>query len=64
MLLFSPTEYSVLRHALVLRAPDHGVDQRLRDADEPAAAPQLLRPAPSLGSSPRPLAETGARVVQ
>lgn len=44
-------------------ASDHGVDQCIRDADEPAAAPQLLRPAPSLGGSPGPLAETRARLV-
>ena len=45
-------------------ASDHGVDQCVRDADESAAAPQLLRPAPPVGSSPGPLAETGARHVQ
>lgn len=59
-----PTEHAVLRHALVVRAPDHGVDQRLRDADESAAASQLLRPAAPLGRSPGPLAEAGARLVQ
>lgn len=58
------TEHAVLWHALVLRASDHGVDQRLRDADESAAATQLLRPAPPLSRSPGPLAETGARLVQ
>lgn len=58
------TEHPVLRHALVLRAFDHGVDQRVCDADESAAASQLLRPAASLCRSPRPLAEAGARLVQ
>lgn len=40
------------------------MDQCLRDADESAAASQLLRPASSLRRSPRPLAETRARLVQ
>lgn len=45
-------------------ASDHGVDQCICDADESAAATQLLRPASSLGRSPGPLAETGARLIQ
>lgn len=40
------------------------MDQRLRDADESAAASQLLRPASPLRRAPRPLAEAGARLVQ
>lgn len=58
------TEHPVLWHALVLRASHYGVDQRVCDADESAAAPELLRPAPPLSRSPGPLAEAGARLIQ
>lgn len=64
LVLLTPTEHPVLWHAVVMWASHHGVDQCIRDADEPAAAPQLLRPASSLGGSPRPLAEAGARLIQ
>lgn len=62
-LLFFILEHSVLWHALVMWASDHGLDQCFCNAHEPAVAPQLLRPAPSLSGSPGPLAETGARLV-
>lgn len=64
ILYFVSTEHPVLWHALVMWASDHGVDQCICDADESAAATQLLRPASSLGRSPGSLAETGARLVQ
>ncbi len=57
-------EHAVLRHALVLRASDHGVDQCVCDADESAAASRLLRPAASLGCTSGPLAASGARILQ
>lgn len=57
-------EHPVLRHALVLRASDHGVDQCVCDADESAAASRLLRPAASLGCTSGPLAASGARILQ
>ena len=58
------TEHPVLWHALVMWASNHGVDQRLCDADESAAASQILWPASSLIGSPRPLAKAGARLIQ
>lgn len=61
---FLSIEHSVLWYALVMWASDHGVDQCICDADEPAAATQLLRPASSLCRSPWPLAETRARLIQ
>ncbi len=57
-------EHAVLRHALVVRASDHGVDQCVCDADESAAASQLLRPAASLCCTSGPLAASGARILQ
>ncbi|XP_018603549.1 transmembrane protein 39A isoform X1 [Scleropages formosus] len=57
-------EHAVFRHALVVRAPHHGLDQRVRHAHEPAAAPPLLRPAAPLGRTPGQVAEAGAWLLQ
>lgn len=57
-------EHPVLRHAVVLWAPHHGVDQRLRHAHHSAAASQVLRPAPQIGCPPRQVAETRTRLLQ
>lgn len=45
-------------------ALDHGVDQRIRNADESVAPSQLLRPAAPLRRTPGPLAATRARLLQ
>lgn len=61
--LFCFPEHAVLRHALVVRASHHGVDQRLCDADVSAASPKLLRPAASLSCASGPLAKAGTRFL-
>lgn len=57
-------EHPVLWHALVLRAPDHGVDQCLCHAHHAAAASQVLWPAPQVCRPPRQVAETRTWLLQ
>lgn len=57
-------EHAVLRHALVLWAPHHGVDQCLCHAHHSAAASQVLWPAPQIGCPPWQVAETRTWLLQ